>query len=270
MRRHPALAPVLLLAVSLTLAACGDTEPAAPSEPDQVDLVGRTFVGDQVTVDDEPSPLVKDTSIRLTFSDGSIGASAGCNQMGGDATWADGVLKVQNMFTTEMACDEPLMQQDTWLSDFLSSEPTVQQDGDTLTLTSGGTVVVLTDEEVAVPDVALTGTTWTLDSIVAGDAVSSVPSGVTSTLTFTDKGRVQVRPGCNTGNGGYSVDDAAITFDPIAVTRMACDGPRGDVEDTVLGVLDGQVPFVIDGDTLTLTPAQPTADGTTGLVYRAG
>jgi heat shock protein HslJ len=105
MRTHRALTPVLLLTAALTLAACGDTDDPAPADPGQLDLVGRTFVGDQVTVDDEPEPLVMNTSIRLTFSDGSIGASAGCNQMGGDATWDDGVLKVQNMSTTEMAAD---------------------------------------------------------------------------------------------------------------------------------------------------------------------
>ena len=58
---------------------------------------------------------------------------------------------------TEMACAEPLMQQDTWFADILTSEPTLQQDDTTLTLTSDGTVVVFTDEEVVVPDASLTG-----------------------------------------------------------------------------------------------------------------
>ena len=60
---------------------------------------------------------------------------------------------------TEMACDEPLMQQDTWFADILTSEPTLLQDDTTLTLTSDDTVIVFTDEEVVVPDASLTGTT---------------------------------------------------------------------------------------------------------------
>ena len=39
------------------------------------------------------------------------------------------------MGSTEMACEPPLMAQDQWLSNFLTSGPTYTLDGDTLTLT---------------------------------------------------------------------------------------------------------------------------------------
>ena len=270
MRTHRALAPVLLLAATVTLVACGDSSSSgSPDDTSQLDLVGLTYVGDDVTVDGAPSPLVKGSTIRLTFSDGSIGASAGCNQMGGDASWDDGLLKAQNLFMTEMGCSEPLMKQDAWLSDFLSSEPTLTQDADTLTLTSDGTVITLTDEEVAVPDVALTGTKWQLDTIITGDTASSVPAGVVSTLLLGEDGRAQVRPGCNTGNGAFTVEGSVITFDPIATTMMACPDPAMQVEGTVLAVLNGDVDFSVDGTALSLTPPQATADGTTSLIYRA-
>lgn len=268
MRTRYALTPLLLLSATLALTACGSGSQDA-ADPATLDLVGATFVGDDVTVDGAPNPLVKGSTIRLTFSDGSIGASAGCNQMGGGATWDDGVLRTSNLFTTEMACEEPLMRQDTWLADLLSSEPTLQRDGDLLVLTNEGTVITLTDERIAVPDVALTGTTWQLDTIITGDAASSVPGGVTSTLRFTADGRVQVRPGCNTGNGSYAVDGSVVTFEPIATTKMACPGPQMQVESTVLQVLDGSVDLSIDGTALTLTPPQATTDGTTALIYRA-
>lgn len=270
MRAPRAFTPVLLLTAVVALVACGEsTSPGSPDNRSQLDLVGLTYVGSDVTVDGAPYPLVKGSTIRLTFTDGSIGASAGCNQMGGEASWDDGVLKAPNLFMTEMGCSAPLMKQDTWLSDFLSSEPTLTQDADTLTLTDDGTVITLTDEEVAVPDVALTGTKWQLDSIITGETASSVPAGVVSTLMLGEDGRAQVRPGCNTGNGAFAVAGSVITFDPIAATRMACPDPAMQVEGTVLTVLDGAVDFSVDGTTLTLTPPQPTPDGTTSLIYRA-
>ena len=271
MRTHRlAVVPFLVLTTALSIGACGDEKGTAPSGPSQLDLVGRTYVGDDVTVDDQPYPLVKGSQLRLTFDDGSLGASAGCNSMGGDASWEGGVLNVsgEGLAMTEMACAEPLMQQDTWFADILTSDPRLQQDVTTLTLTSGSTVIVLTDEEVVVPDASLTGGTWQLDSIITGDAASSVPQGVKSTLRFGQDGRVEVRPGCNTGSGGYTTTDTTIVFEPIALTLMACPGPESQVETEVLGVLDGTVTFSIDGESLVLTAQNASGSGATGLVYR--
>ena len=55
----------------------------------------------------------------------------------------------------------------------------------------------------------------------------------------------------------------AVTFGPIATTRMACGDPAGAAtEQHVLAVLTGTATAAIDGDALTLT------NGTTGLVAR--
>ena len=59
------------------------------------------------------------------------------------------------------------------------------------------------------------------------------------TLTF-DAGSVAVDTGCNTGSGTYTVAGDAVTFGPIATTRMACADPNGQaVEQAVLTVLTG-------------------------------
>lgn len=271
MRSHRlAVVPVLVLATALSLTACGEEDGTTPAQPDQLDLVGRTFLGDDVTMDDSPYPLVKGSQLRITFDEGSLGASAGCNSMSGDASWDDGVLVVdgQGLAMTEMGCDEPLMQQDTWFADFLTSKPALVQDDTTLTMTSDTTVIVLEDEEVVVPDASLTGGTWQLDTIIAGDAASSVPQGVTSTLELTDDGELRVSPGCNTGSGSYTATQDTLTIAPIATTAMACEPPASDVETAVLGVLQGDVTFSIDGDSLVLAAQKAKGSGATGLVYR--
>jgi len=88
--------------------------------------------------------LVAGTQIRLTFTGDQIGASGGCNQL--NSTWSlDGdVLVVGEMASTKMACEPAaLMDQDTWVSSLLASDPTVTLDGDTLTLTEGQSSITL-------------------------------------------------------------------------------------------------------------------------------
>jgi len=262
------LAPTLL-ALLLTACAAGTSSSPPASHTPQGDLAGHSFVGDQVSVNGARKQLAKGTTIHVTFSPRAIAASAGCNQMSGPATWQDGTLHVGDLAMTQIGCEKPLMRQDDWLSGFLSSAPTWKQSGATLTLTGNGTVITLTDKEIAMPDTTLTGRTWRLTTTTDGDVGGSVPSGVTSTLQFGDDGRVQVRPGCNTGNGSYTVASDSITFGAIAVTMMACPDPQMRVEHTVLQVLQGAVPFSIDGDQLTLRSTDEHSGQTVTLVYRA-
>ncbi|HYO43314.1 MAG TPA: META domain-containing protein, partial [Candidatus Limnocylindrales bacterium] len=77
---------------------------------------------------------------------------------------------------------------------------------------------------------------------------------VTATLLFAD-GKVAVETGCNKGNGSAAIAETAITFGPIATTKMACAGPAGEVEQLVLAVLAGDVAWTIDADALALRGA---------------
>jgi heat shock protein HslJ len=271
----PASIVMAAAALAFGLAACGESEPAADaptttraptttpaSVPDPPpDLDGRVFVSTAVT----GHRLVDGTTVRLAFDGDQLGASAGCNQVGGTWSIDGGALAVpDDMVMTEMACDPPaLMEQDTWLASFLSSRPTIVLRGDTLTLTGRDATINLLDREVADPDRPLEGTEWVVDGLVSGDAVSSVPSDIrVPTLQF-DGGQVAVDAGCNTGSGRYDAKERDITFGPIATTRMACGEPTMEVEAHVLGVVDGTASYEIEAGVLTLT------NGDTGLVLRA-
>ncbi len=65
------------------------------------------------------------------------------------------------------------------------------------------------------------------------------------------------------GGASVVVNDASLTFGPMRLTKMACNGEPQAVETAVLAVLDGDVTFAIEGAQLTLTKAAQ------GLVYRA-
>lgn len=226
---------------------------ATPTPAPPAGLDGRTFLSTAVTRDGEPVTLVADTRIRLSFTNGSISANAGCNMMGGTYTVDDDHLVVGPMFMTEMACDPARSAQDQWLADFLGSRPLVTLAGNDLVLATDDTTVTMLDREIAEPDLPLAGTTWTLESIVSGDSASSVPVGVTAALLFSADGTVAVQYGCNTGGGSYSTEGGAITFEQLAMTRMACRPPADGVEAAMLAVLNAEaISYVIDSSTLTL------------------
>jgi heat shock protein HslJ len=277
----------LLIGLPLLLAACGVAAPPTqqppsqpptgapqtpapptniPVDPSVIDL--PTFLNGKqfISVDVSGATLVPGTTIRLSFQDGQLTAQAGCNTISGRYSIVDGKLVGDGGWaTTEMGCDPARMAQDQWLANLLSVSPAVDVEDDTITLTAGDVVVQLLDREVAEPDVQLTGQLWTLNSIISGDAVSSVPAGVTASIEFKDDGTVSFQSGCNSGGGSYTVDGQTITFSSLMTTEMACPGPQSDVEAAFLAVLGGEaVDFVIDSDQLTLV------SGDSGLSFLAG
>jgi len=228
-----------------------------PGSPARQGLEGRTFLSTGVL----GRLLVAGSRVRLRFGGGQVGASAGCNSMGGPYTIVGDRLVAHQLATTEMACDPALMDQDRWLASLLDGA-TIALAGDVLTLAKDGVGLTLLDREVADPDRPLIGTRWVVDGLVSGDAVSSVPAGVVAALTFA-AGRVDVEAGCNRGGGAVIVTDSTITFGPIALTKMACPGTAMDVERAVTAVLTGEVRYAIEAGTLTLDAAAA------GLTLRA-
>ena len=258
MKRLPLL--LLTIATVTILGACSAAgTPASPNASAQTpDLAGRTFLSTEI----QGATLVPGSRVTLTFKDdGSLGASAGCNSMGGAYAIDGDRLTTGQMMMTEMGCAEPLMNQDAWLSTFLS-DVTFNLDGDTLTLGGGGATLTLVDKTVASPDQPIEGTLWVVDGIVSGEAVSSVPTGATASLRIVD-GRAEVRFGCNTGGGPVEVNPDRLTFGPMISTKMACEPDAMAMEAAVSAVLTGEVAYSIDADVLTLDA------GANGLILRA-
>ena len=160
-----------------------------------------------------------------------MSAQGGCNSMGGAYTITGDRLKATQMFMTAMGCDEPRMQQDEWLAGLLGGAG-ISLAGDTLTLDDGTVRLTLVDREVASPDKPIEGTRWLLDGIVTGDAVSSVPAGVTASLRIVG-GRAEVEAGCNSGGGSVAVSADTLTFGPIGLTKKACEPAAMAVERAV-------------------------------------
>lgn len=216
-----------------------------------------------MTEDGSPKDLVKGSRLRLSFVDGAISVSAGCNTGGGAYRIVDGTLVTDPLAMTEMACEDPLMAQDDWMLAFLGDHPAIVLEGDTLTLTTDTTEIEMLDREVADPDRPLVGTVWRGTSIIDGESASSIDEDAVVRLEFDGDGRVAGTTGCNQGSATYSVGGSKIAFGPFMLTKMACDETRARVESHVLTVLEGNTEFTIEASSLTIM------HGNVGLVFSA-
>lgn len=219
-------------------------------------LEGRDFLSTGITDGGAPKALVPGTRVRLTFGATDVSANAGCNTIGGTYRVEGGRFVFEGGGMTEMGCDPQRHAQDGWLAAFLGSRPAVSLAGNDLTLDGGSTVMRLLDREVADPDLQIVGPTWTVESIIHGDAAMSVPAGATATIAFNADGTVDVNAGCNRGSGTWKLDGIGLAISGLAMTKRACAGAAGELEDAVLGVLrEAALSARIEASVMTLSSA---------------
>ncbi|MET0737929.1 MAG: META domain-containing protein [Acidimicrobiales bacterium] len=134
----------LVLFAVLLAAACGDDSGGDDASGDDSsdggtaataeDVDGQTFASTGSTGHE----LVADTVVSLTFTDGTVSFSAGCNSMNAGYELTDGTLGLTSEVAgTMMACPPDLQEQDDWLSGFMAAGPGATIDGDVLTLAAG-------------------------------------------------------------------------------------------------------------------------------------
>jgi heat shock protein HslJ len=237
----------LVLAVTLAAggAACGGD---GSQQQASVSPRGRTYLSTAV----EGHALVPGTRITLRFGDdGTLGASAGCNSIGGEYRIDDDRLVTEQLATTEMGCDAPRHAQDEWLAALLSARPSVRVDGDTLTISDARATVTLLDRELALPDKPLRHTQWFADTVLDGETASSAP-GRHVWISFRDDGTFRAHDGCNEVGGTFSVTDDTLTVGELSTTDRACadEVEAGTVLDELLA--GRTMTYGIDADRLTL------------------
>lgn len=90
-------------------------------------------------------PAAADSQANITFNeDGTLTGHSGCNGFGGEYKVDGDQITFSGLISTLMACGEPLMTQESTLYRVLSGTATYEIDGDTLTLSQNGTVLVFT------------------------------------------------------------------------------------------------------------------------------
>lgn len=245
--------------LALAASACGESTQSVDVTSS---IEGRQFWSTSVTEDGEPRPLVDGTRIQIRFDEGNIGASAGCNSMGGTYSISDGVLEVTDMAMTEMGCDAPRHDQDQFVVDLLTNSPTITLDGDDLVLATTDVTLTLLDRNVADPDVSMIGTDWEITGFIDGSAASNFAIDVPGTVTFADDSTMRGHDGCGEFSGSVEVSDGS-TGGPVEGDGEVQFGPIDRVKTT--GCADaayatavhrtfetGDASFTIEGRNMTM------------------
>ena len=101
---------------------------------------------------------------------------------------------------------------------------------------------------------SLEGSEWVPVEI----AGAPVPEENPAMLQFGAEGRVAGNAGCNRFAGTFTVAEGAISFGPMAVTRMMCPPPMMALERAFLDALAASATYVRDGIALELGDAAVT------------
>lgn len=274
---RPSVRLLSILAITILAAACsaGAASPApsaSPGAPSASATAGSTPGGSgQVDATGDwrltkgtnagaAIPIAPDADITLTVEGSTVSGRSACNQYGGQVVVKDGVVQFGDLFSTEMACAEPIMASEAAYHAALAGVRAASRDGDTLTLTGPGVELVF--GKVAPPPTAeLVGTPWVLDSITSGDAVSSVMGDPAELLLAAD-GTLTGTTGCRPFTGHYTVTNSTVTVTDWRSDPVPCPSGISPQDVAVVDALSHGFTTAIDGQHLTIT-----APGGSGLSY---
>ncbi len=248
---------ILVFSLALVIAACG--EGGLTSDP--IDLTGGWQLVSG-TMEGTPVTPIATHPVTIEFDDGSVGGTSACNSYGGDYTVDRATITISEVFMTEMACSpEEVMSLESQYLGALGAVSAFAMDGSNLVLSGDG--VELEFEPVVTPPTAeMMGTVWVLESVIAGDSVSSV-TGERATLEFFSDGSFLGSTGCRNLSGHYVETSTGITTTDMTMAGE-CPTELSAQDNSVVTVLGDEYRVDIEGATMSLTIA-----GEEGLVYRA-
>ncbi len=264
----------LVAAFSLVVAACGgdsssDTTVSDPPTPDPINLAGTRWVATAMFLGGAPVAFVPNVQPTIDFTDDgrSFSGSTGCNSIFGDYTVGGGTIAFGGIGQTEMACEEPLMRQEANVVRVLQDASVYSVENGILTIGRlGGSALQFQDRALAFPDAELTGTQWIGDTVITGQAASTLVPGSAITLVI-DAAASEARGNlsCNSYTASVEWDRARLIVGQVSFTEMAClDEGIMEQEQFVLSIMQGELQVDIDGDRLTLT-----APNGSGISFRA-
>ncbi|MFD4868803.1 META domain-containing protein [Streptomyces sp. NPDC058412] len=247
---HIPAGPALVLVLALGLAGCGEAEENGSAPLPAV--VGSWAVESLTT---GGRTLHAPEAARVDFAQDTAKGSYGCNGFQAEVV-LDGTtaMTVTPGMSTAMACPE--MEFETAFAKLFSGRLTIDRGPDRLTLKAADGSTIAMTSQPRDPDAPLIVTDWTVDSLISGETVSSVPAEAAGKARFSlaADGTASGILGCNRFSAKATVDGSTVTFGPLTTTRMACEGPAGEVERTLTALFaSGPLTSKIDGRTLTLT-----------------
>ncbi len=246
----------VLALLAVLAAACGAT-------PTTTTDAGRNLEGNWELIESDVAGVAVpegDFRITLLLEGGTAGVVAACNSYGGSFTADDGFVQFGLMSQTEMACAEPAMTAEQMFLRGLSAVDMYTVDDDRLTLT-GSDVTLIFAIIPPIDTAPLFDQRWVLESLLQGDAVSSVQGD--GFLVLTEDGALSGSTGCRNVDGIF-----IVAADEIVPTEFGAEGncpPEMEQQDShFITVIEGGFTALVEEDRLTLMDP----DGN-GLQFRA-
>lgn len=238
----------------MTLAACG-----------MLGSDGAELDGDWVlrsgSVDGRPLALDADRVVTLRIDGDEVGGTAACNIYGGTIERSGSSIAIGALSMTEMACDEATMALESAYLAGLSAVTSADRAGSSLLL-EGPNVELTFALDVPEPDAALVGTTWSLESMVTAEAVTSVLGP--ATLVLEEDGTMHGSTGCRDFTARYELSGSDLRVSDLAADPVECEEGIGSQDAHVLETFAGQVRLAIEGNRLSMSGTDR------GLDYLAG
>ncbi|MFK0233823.1 META domain-containing protein [Streptomyces vinaceus] len=200
------------------------------------------------------APPVAQLRLPASESEQATG-NYGCNGFTAKVTYdGPGAITLKPGSTTAMACENTEFE--TAFAKLLTGRLTLERRPDRLTLkTADGSTIAMSSEPPA-PDAPLTATAWTVTSLVSAGTAASVPAEAAGRAVFTiaPDGSASGSLGCNRFSAKAAVEGPTLSFGPLTSTRMACQGPQGELEAKLTALFgSGPLTWNVQGATLNLT-----------------
>jgi heat shock protein HslJ len=196
--------------------------------------------------------LVPGATATIRFEADRAHGTDGCNRYSSRVTVSAGAIHFDpSAASTQMACPQDVMDQASAFRGALLGANAWRMEGGQLQLLDGAAVLATFAPQAK----ALAGTSWRVTGYNNGrQAVVSVLQDTTLEFAFTNDGKVEGTAGCNRFTGTYASKGAALSFGPLAATRMMCAKPEKimEQEQQFLAALGTVATARIEGDHLEL------------------
>ncbi len=158
-----------------------------------------------------------------TFSGGSVTGTTGCNRYTGTYVIDGGRMSIETGASTLKACPPPADEVERAYLAALGRVSGWRAEGEELVLLADGAPALRFQAASPVGS-------WTVTSLIHGDALSSPIPGTELTATFAEDGTLSGSAGCNQYTASYVGVQGILEISPPASTRKFCETPEGVME----------------------------------------
>ena len=251
----PSLATVDAVIQSLTFVSAVAAPPASPVTVDPTfgGLTAANWVLVSYGTAEAPIPALPEAPINLVFTAEGINGKSGCNQYFGQFRFEINQLSFNQIGSTLMACDQPVLDQEAAYLDALRTATGYTLANGVLTITYRDGVLTFNADSTGLNQATptpvigggaslggLAGVQWQL---VSYGAVAVLPDAPV-TIDFTLQG-VSGNAGCNQYSGTFQYNDGSMTFSPLVATEKACAEPIMTQESAYLAALQSATGYQV-------------------------